>query len=281
MNATMRLLPVVALLSLLLGASACKKESKIPVLTLTPSRHDIDVVSGQVVSIGIRGRSDNSTLARLIITSKRDNSFTTTIKDTALSGSSLAWNWEYLVQHATQPYMELLTFTLIDAEGAQMQDTRALYVTLGATILTETTGHLFYSGASTVHLESAFDLEERVQVLYTVDSVRRDVQDATAAGADQLSRTWFSPAGGRFIRFNSFDYANATDVSLRNAFNSGLPLEQLDGIAAGDIIIARLGSQPANVSYYAALRVTEVVDLPGSADNDRYVFNLKWARFEQ
>lgn len=269
------------LLSLLAIAAltACKKESKLPVLRITPSNHDIDVVSGQVVAFTITGRSENASLSKMVIKSKRGNGFTTTIVDSVVSGSSFRWDWEYQVAHATASYMELLTFILIDSNGEQMSTTRALYVTLGETVLTETSGHIFYSRNSAVHPESAFDVQERVQVIHTADSTRRDMQDNPAGAGDELSRSWISPAGGRFVRFNGYDYANATDVSLRNAFHSGVPVEVLSNIQVGDVILTRLGSLPANTGYYAAIRITGLVDEPGTADNDRYQFNLKWASF--
>ena len=36
---------------------------------------------------------------------------------------------------------------------------------------------------------------------------------------------------------------------------------------------------PANTSYYTAIRITSLVDDAGTADQDRYVFNMKWAVF--
>ncbi|MBK6832268.1 MAG: hypothetical protein IPG92_16735 [Flavobacteriales bacterium] len=272
-----RSLLLLATVSLL---SACKKENDIPVLVIDPTERDIDVTSGQVMSFLIEGRSDNTSLARLVITSKRGNGFTTTVKDSTLSGERFIWDWEFQVAHATANYNELYTFTLFDAEGKKMSTTRTLYVTLGETLLTETSGHLFYSRNSGVHPESAFDLQDRVQVIYTADSVLRDLQDNPVNGSTtELSRSWISPADGRLIRFNGFDYANATDISLKNAFNTGIPLEQVDDIQVGDVILSRLGSLPANTSYYTAIRITSLLDDAGTADQDRYVFNMKWAVF--
>lgn len=261
--------------------TACKRENKIPLLVVEPESRDIGVTSGQVFTFTMKARSDNSTLSRLVITSKRGNGFTNTVVDSALSGKSFNWNWEFQVAHATAAYDELYTFTLYDAEGESMSTARTLYVTLTETLLQETSGHLFYSRNSAVHPESAFDVEERVQVIYTADSTRRDVQDNPSGPGEVLSSSWISPAGGRFVRFNDFDYANATDIGLRNAFNSGVPVEQIDNITVGDIILTKLGSLPANTGYYAALRVTGIVDEPGTADNDRYQFNLKWASFTE
>lgn len=269
-------------LLLIASLAACKKENKIPVLNVSPGTPVIAVTSGNVVSFRITGTSDASTLSRLLITSKRDNDFTITVVDSALSGKSFTWDWEYLVPHSAEPYSLLLTFELQEADGDRMTTRRTLSVSLGAILLAESTGHQFYSRNSATQGESAFDLEQRVPVLYTVDSARRDLQDNPASASEtDISRSWISPAGGRFVRFNGFDYANATNVSVRNAFNSGVPVEQINNVAVNDIIIVRLGSLPANVSHYAVLRVTDILDEPGSADNDRYTFNMKWAVFEE
>lgn len=277
-------MPARALLlaSLIVGLFVgCKRENTLPILRITPTNHDIDVTSGQVIGIGISGRSENASLARFTIKSKRGNGFTTTIVDSTLSGTSFGWQWEYQVANATASYVELLTFILQDSNGEQMSTTRALYVTLGETVLVETSGHLFYSRNSTINPESAFDLEDRVQVIYTTDSARRDIQDNPSGTGEALSKSWISPAGGRFVRFNGYDYANATDVSLRNAFHSGIPVDVLNNVEVGDIILTRLGSLPANTGHYAAMRITGLVDEAGTADNDRYQFNLKWAVFTE
>ncbi|MFN3875714.1 MAG: hypothetical protein ACK4L7_07375 [Flavobacteriales bacterium] len=266
-----------AALTLLAG---CRRKNDIPVLTVSPSAPSIAVVSGNVVSFRITGKSDLSTLTRLVITSKRDNAFTTTVLDTALSGSSFLMDWEYLVAHASAAYSNQLRFELYEADGDKMALTRLLSVTPGAEVLTETSGHQFFSRNSTTQATSAFDLQERLPVLYTVDSTRRDLQDNPASPSDlSLSRSWISPAGGRMLRFNGFDYANATNVSLRNAYHTGVPAEQIGNLAVGDIILMRLGSLPANVGHYCAIRITDIYDESGSADNDRYTFSLKWAVF--
>ena len=268
------------LVALAILANSCKKENNIPVIKVNPYGPDIDIASGQVMTFTITGTTDNSTLSRLVITSKRGGGFTTTLVDSTISGTSFSWDWEFLVENATEPYSNLLTFHLQDANGANMETQRTLYVTLGATVLTETSGHQFYSRNSASHPESAFDLEERLPVLYTADSSRRDLQDAPVDGiTTELSRKWISPAGGQLVRFNSFDYANASDQSLRNAFNAGIPLEEVQDLAVGDIILTKLGSLPANTSFYAAIRIVDIYDEGGTAENDRYSFNMKWTIF--
>ncbi|MEO8589776.1 MAG: hypothetical protein ABI432_10435 [Flavobacteriales bacterium] len=272
--------PLLVLILLSALAPSCKKENKIPVITVSPAGPDIDVVSGDVISFSIQAVTDNSTLSRVVITSKKGNSFTVTLEDSTITGTAFNWNWEYLVANATEAYSEILIFKLYDSNGGAMETKRTLYVTLGATLLTETSGHTFYSGNSAIHPESAFDLEERIPVLSTVDSSRRDIQDNPVDGVTtELSRNWISPANGRLVRFNGYDYANATDISLRSAFETGIPVEEMPGIAVGDIILTKLGSLDPNTGFYAALRIVDIVDVVGTADNDRYIFNMKYAVF--
>jgi len=46
------------------------------------------------------------------------------------------------------------------------------------------------------------------------------------------------------------------------------------------MVLVKLGSLPAEQRFYAVMKIMDVVDEPGTADNDRYVFNMKWALFE-
>ena len=87
-----------------------------------------------------------------------------------------------------------------------------------------------------------------------------------------MSLSWISPAGGRFVRFNTYDYANATDSSIVDAYNAGLDLPKVDNIQNGDIILTKLGSTSS--TDYAAILITGVYD-PDSTNLDYYLFNIK------
>ena len=55
--------------------------------------------------------------------------------------------------------------------------------------------------------------------------------------SDVLLRKWLSPASSRFVRYNGFDYANATNFTVKEAFNSGIKHEFLSDIKKDDIYI--------------------------------------------
>ena len=263
-------------LILIISIYSCRKENVNPVLILFPNELQIEVTSGQVISFKIEARSDNNELSRLTITSKRDNAFTTTAFDSLVSGKSLKYTYEMQVANSTGPYSLLLTFRITDNDGNTSELLRVLNVTAGAVTLTETSGHTFYSKASGTHPEYAFDLKNKIPVIGTIDSIFRDLQDNPQfANSDTLSRSWKSPANGRFVRFPGYDYANATDQSLINAYNSGIPFDLINQITVGEIILTKLGSQPDSIPIYAVIKIMEVSDGPG-ADNDKYVFNMKW-----
>ena len=118
----------------------------------------------------------------------------------------------------------------------------------------------------------AFDLELNAPLFSTVaDTTTRDLQDDS--GMDTvLSKRWKSPAVGKFVAFNGFDYANATDSSVINAYNSGIKLPIINNISTGDIFITKLGSTSA--SKYVLIRISDVRDNIGSA-NDYYEFSIK------
>ncbi len=266
------------LCSSLVFLSSCKKENTKPVLLIEPYSLILDVVSGDVVQFKTRSTSDNSKLVRFVIKSKLNNASTTTILDSLLGSlSTFNFDYEYFVAHSTGPYAVTLTFEVHDADGEVTQAVKKLNVIAGAVVLTETSGHTFYSKNSTVFPEYAFDVENKVPAIGSVDSTFRDIEDnQPSPTANTLSRSWKSPAGGKFVRFPGFDYANATDQSLINAFNSGVPSDQLNNITVGDIVLTRLGSLPDSIKIYAALKLVEVFDEPGTSDNDKYVFNMKF-----
>lgn len=80
-------------------------------------------------------------------------------------------------------------------------------------------------------------------------------------------------AGLKFIRFNDFDYANASYLSVRKAFEVGIKNPILDNIKEDDIILTKLNRSSID-SGYVAIRIVYVID-SDSTLNDRYIFNVK------
>ena len=101
-----------------------------------------------------------------------------------------------------------------------------------------------------------------------------DATDSTFTDGT-LSMKWLSPANGRFVRFNDFDYATATLGNVINSFDSGISTPFVSDIRSKDIILIRYLNNKQNGYNYAAIKITSVIDEQG-VENDRYIFNIKY-----
>jgi hypothetical protein len=117
------------------------------------------------------------------------------------------------------------------------------------------TGHPLHSESSDSSVMNILDL--------TNDTVNPTV----------LLRKWGSPAGNKFVRFNDFDYANATLNMLRNSYTAGIKNDFVENISSGDIILTKIGNSLIDTGY-VAIKVVFVID-EDSTQLDRYIFNLK------
>lgn len=88
-----------------------------------------------------------------------------------------------------------------------------------------------------------------------------------------LSRKWISPAKLKFVKFNGFNYANATLTIIKNAYNSGLQDQYVSYLNDGDIIITKLGN-PLIDTGFVAIKIINIIDAD-STINDKYIFNIK------
>jgi hypothetical protein len=97
--------------------------------------------------------------------------------------------------------------------------------------------------------------------------------DSTAIGQDSLlGKAWISPAGGRLMRFNGFNYAEATENSLSGAIAAGTFSDRIEQIKQGDIILYK--RQDDSLQVQVVIRVLGVYDNPGTG-NDYYDLAVK------
>ncbi|MBK9673239.1 MAG: hypothetical protein IPO70_13640, partial [Bacteroidetes bacterium] len=167
----------------------------------------------------------------------------------------------------------VFTFNAIDVDGNRGTDLKQLLVQADtAVLLSETTGHQIFSAKSLNH-KDAYNLETNAVVWSQLaDSTDQDIKDFIADTTDALSFSWVSPAHGKFVRFNGFDYPNATDVTAENAYTSGAKLDIIDNLQINDIIIVKLGSVSAE--KYVVIKITAIADAPGR-EFDTYTFSIK------
>jgi hypothetical protein len=248
---------------------SCKKENKDPLIFVSPNNTQINVEPNQIMEFSIK-MTAAAGLNNLRITRNVNNTVTQTVLDTALTGENLTITFPYQVPTAgvNQVYF---VFRLTDKDGREVATPRKLVV-IGNALLVETTGHVMFSAFASNSL-SAFNISNSnvFQLLESTDSAIVDIKDFDNTDDGVLAKSWASGHGLKFVRNNSFDYANATFATAKASYTSSTPVEILNNITVNDKIIVRYGG---DTELYAVFDVLEIHDVEGS-DNDRYRFNLK------
>jgi len=140
----------------------------------------------------------------------------------------------------------------------------------GAQILPTLTGIVVYSGSS--GRQNAFSLNDPSQpfVKALADSIDVDIYDHPNATVPEiLSREWRSYTDIRFVKINSFNFANATATNINASFRSAVRQRTVEDLKPNDIILVG-----RNDIAIGAILITDVVDNEG-VDNDFYRFDVK------
>ncbi len=255
--------------------SSCKKDKSTatPVVFLTPDDLYIKGKVGDVVSISVTVRCDDN-MNRFYITSHPDNGYQTTVFDTSFASKKFTYLFQYKVPSTVSGKSVVFSFNAIAENGNTGTGVKRLIIESEALYQEYSNNRMYANNPLVVATEDAFDLQLRLPKQSAVtDSSLRDIQDKSGSDTT-ISRVWYSPAGGKFVRYNSFDYANATLSTVISAFKSGIPLDIIDNVKEDDIIITQLGSVKTDI--YVVIKVVTVHDDIGK-NNDYYNFNIKSA----
>jgi len=251
----------------------CKKEDPDPLITsINPSQQVLNGNAGEVKNFYFNASSKDG-LNRLIISQQEVGSTSKVILDSLMHGiKNSTYKLEFVIPEKQKDYTLLLTFRIIDNEGRDKTEARKILVKSNEIMLTEFSGATIFSKAS--GNADAFDLVAMTAKFSTLspDSLRDIQMYSENDTSSVLSKSIISPAGGQFVLFNGFDYVNATALTLQEAYNSGQKVDKISNLEQGQIILTRLGRK--SNSSYAAIKITDVIDLPG-AKNDKILFNVK------
>ncbi|MDF2448510.1 MAG: hypothetical protein K0R26_1014 [Bacteroidota bacterium] len=254
---------------------SCKKDKETaPIVSVAPTPLYIYGNVGDLVTFRI-DVSTSVSLSKFTIKGQADNEPAVVLLDTAISSKGTSFNYYYRLPAVLAGKSIVLEFRAEDSNGMFGQVAKRVFVNAVAAVvpipLTESSGHRMYSNLSLTN-QDAYNLETKnAENSLTADTASRDIQDMSATSST-LSLNWKSPAGGKFVVFNSFDYANATDSSTISAYSSGVKYSILYNLQLNDIIITKLGSVSTN--KYVVMRITDIVDGPGK-DGDYYEFTIK------
>lgn len=261
---------------LLILVSSCRKKENSPALLFVyPETNYYSVKSSEVLEFEIDG-SSGTYLERFTIKSKPENGISTTVFDTSLNTPNLNLVYQYLVPHVIEVTKITLEFDLNDDAGNQTRAAKILTVSPIVKTPVETAGHELFSALS--GKQDAYDISTGSPLFSgtastSVQHIKDATQGDTIITVDTLSRKWTSPAGLSFVRFNDFDYANATHSDMKQAYEIGIKKSFVDQVSAGDIILTRLPDINPD-SGYAALKLVYLID-DDSTNFDRYIFNIK------
>jgi hypothetical protein len=259
--------------TILFFSVSCKRENDPSLLLISPTYPEINLKGNQGLTFSIKC-SSNSPLKSLLIQSKIDFEPAQTILDSTLSTNTFQMDFDYIPTNPTETVNSKLSFILTDENHNQTTIQKLIHISPNEEYLKEKTGIELWSSASgkfyTLNLKN-------LEPLYKpfTDSSLMHIQDyqTDTLHIAVLSKKWHSPAGLKFVRFNDYDYVNATLQNAKAAYDAGLKKPVIDNISSNDIIITKLNNTPID-SGYVVIKLIYVIDTD-SVFNDKYIFDVK------
>jgi hypothetical protein len=248
---------------------SCQKEVDEAYVLLSPFDIYINSEPAKIISLEVTCHSPNE-MKKLTISSRIVGSYSKTELDTLISGKDFYMHYEFLVPDLMETGTVMLEFTMRDASPQVVKNARIIEVVATTKYLVETAGHEMYSGNS--GKQDGYDLLSGTP-LFSNLADKALVHIADTSDSNILLKRWLSPAGIKFVKFSGFDYANCTDVTAKDAYNSGIKFDFVDNLSQGDILISRI-PDAKSVYSYVVIKIVNILDNAGS-ESDRYVFNIK------
>jgi hypothetical protein len=257
---------LVSLASVLYTACSDDDEEESYGMAVTPSDTYFTQKGGDVINFKIIAESSNN-LNRLRIWETINNNPTQIVRDQVISGVQFSDFFSYTIPDTLGfgDHTIRLLFSTYDGSGREMSRSKIISI--------NNPDELEEFGSFTMHssLSNQFDAFDLLTGTpkYSSDTTAhiRDVSTNTAP--DSLSRSWTSEVPGmQFLKFNDFDYGNATNQSVKTAFDAGVKNDTIRNLASNDIVLTKINNR------YLAIKLLFVTDEAGNV-NDRYIFTVK------
>lgn len=264
----------IPFLGVLLFFTSCKQESDpVNILVNRIDMENPSVQTGNSALFHIKAFSENSKVKKVYITSIDLEYGSMHVWDTLLDTKKAEFDYLYKAPLYTQNEETNvnLTFTAVNTEGDEVK--MSLSITVGKTgVLDSYDGVIMYSALS--NGRNGFNISSP-QTIYTAtaDSSDIDIYDYfntnTTNDSTALSYEWRSKTGLLFVRYNDFNFTDASQFSLKAAYTAGVKYTSITNLQAGDVIL--VGKIDEELG---AIQITAIYDEEGTA-NDRYIFNFK------
>lgn len=250
------------------GCDNTDDESSI-IFELTPEQPIIEANTGEIILFHISVRSDVN-LNRFNISQQDPESGISAILDSVISTTSFNYNFEYEAPIFEDSTLLYVIFKATDEQNNTRSLTRGVKIYGGGILLAETTGHIIYSALANNLSAFNIDLLQPLSVVDNPDSLQHFADNSIdSINGPILSRSWKSPAGLKFVRFEGFSYPEATKTMMQNSYSYGVKLTTINDIQNDDVII--IGREETAL---AIVLIVQVID-DDWTDNDKYLFNLK------
>lgn len=248
---------------------SCKEDDESSALiSINPLQSELTgaIMNNRFFTINVQS---DVKISKLQIQSQDDYFGTETLLDSTLN--LFNFNIEYLYEIKNYPDTTevFLNFKLLTENGNEYHYMRRLKVYSQNNYLIETSGHVIYSSLS--NNENGFNLTE-LKPFYTQalnETIHFADNSIDTIYLNTLSRKWYSPDNFYFVRFENFNYPQATEITVQQAYEISTKHEFVQNIQDSDIIMVGDSENALAVIY-----ISQVVD-PDSTLNDKYVFNVK------
>ena len=248
-----------------LAINACTTKESL-YMSIEPSDFQIQLNSFDTIYIKVHITSP-SAITKFVAYINKTNGVKVKVLDTALNVKKSNFEFLYGVPAYLDTTQMTCEFKTYNSDGDDFTVLRSLLVCPKILVLREYAGCVLYSKNS--NKNSGYNLLSNTSLIPSLSNINViDIKDSSTN--DALGKMWISPKKGRFVKYNEFDYANATNQSVKASFKAGSQLDLLTSISIGDIIL--YGYEAS--SFYCVMKITSVADEVGS-ENDKYEFNLK------
>lgn len=250
---------------LAVGLASCDNDkpdmSQVAVFVTPSADTSVEISSGEKQLYSLDISTINDHVASLKITSFDRYNGETVWVDIPLDKKQLQYKFVYTAPQVEAENTEVtLTFTVTDNRGNEAMVTRRITVLNKIVTLAERTGIVLYSPST--GLADALSLADVTRPFNLADSPTPELADIyMVANADFSEIAWMSNTNAKFLRVNTFNYAEASASSISTVYKSSTHTDVVRNIAVNDIVIVGHGLVADGV-----FMVTNVIRTPGLPD---------------
>lgn len=235
-----KVISIITLLTFCLAFTMCSESEEISdiAMFISPgSDVETTLYSGENALFQIHVVASHEKIASLKITSFDAQNGQILCADLKCDGTTFDYDYVYTAPELKREEGEVtLTFTAKDTAGNIVILKRSILLKNQKVTTAEKTGIVLYSPHS--NKPDALNLEAVTLPFNLADSPTPEKADIyIKMGLDGVKIDWVSNTNRKFLRYNQFNYAEATASSISSVYKNSLLSDNVSDIKANDIII--------------------------------------------